>query len=412
MLKSLILKIIAVTVAIILIFGLGFWLGINFYTIKQVATNNQGLSLLGWGNQASDSQQAFSLEPLQEAIDLVLKNSIYRQPPEQLLQNAIEGMLEGLDDKYADYFSQEEYQQIMESYQGTMSGIGVIVTQDEQERVVIVTVIEDTPAGEAGLKEGDIISEVEGEATKGLPLEKVVTKIKGEEGTSVNLTIYRTSENKRFKVDITRQQFYVPNVFSELQDGNIGYVQYIGFQDRGAEKLEEEIEELMEAGAQGIIIDLRNNLGGVLDDAVAVCDLFMDDGIIVMVKGRSGENERTSTFNAKEGGLVDIPLVVLVNEFSASASELVAGCLQENGRAVLVGNTTFGKGTVQTIQELSNGAGLKLTTANYLLPSGKSINEVGVEPDLAVELDLEAEEDTQLNQAKETLISMIGDQDG
>ncbi|MDZ7836761.1 MAG: S41 family peptidase [Actinomycetota bacterium] len=355
MLKRIIIKIVAIVIAIIFVLSTGFWLGINFSSIKQLSSGNSTTSLLGIGNQTNmDQEQEFSLEPLEEAIDLIVSSSIYQQSKQQLLQNAIEGMLEGLDDKYAEYFSQEEYQEIIESYQGTMSGIGVIVTQDEQERVVVITVIEDTPAFNNGLKEGDIISRVEDEPTQGLSLEKVVTRIKGEEGTDVNLTIYRPSEKESFEVDITRQKFYVPNVFSELIDGNIGYVQYIGFQDMGAEKLQQQVKNLKDEGAEGIILDLRNNLGGILDDAVAVCDLFMDEGTIVIVKGRTGDQERTSTYKAKEGVYTDIPLVVLVNEFSASASELVAGALQESGKGnsgrgdhLWQGNGTDHTGTFQ-----------------------------------------------------------------
>jgi len=415
MLKRLVIKIIAIVVAAVFVFSTGFWLGINFFSLKEFASKTNASSLLEVTSRLESSQkdgQPFSLKPLEEAIELISNNSIYPRGKEELLQYAIEGMLQGLEDSHAEYFTQEEYRQIMESYSGTMSGIGVVVTLDEQERVVIVKVIEDTPAYQKGLREQDIIAEVEKEPTQGLSLEKVVSRIKGEEGTSVNLTIYRPSEKKSFEVDITRQRFYVPNLFAQMLEDDIGYIQYIGFQDLGAEKLNQQIGKLVDSGAEGLILDLRNNLGGVLDDAVAVCDVFLDGGTIVTVKGRSGDQEKTSTYKAQKGGYTEIPLVVLINEFSASASELAAGALKENGRATLVGETSFGKGTVQTIQELSNGAGLKFTTAKYLLPSGRSIDGIGIKPDVKVELDMEAEEDLQLKKAVEILYSMIGGKHG
>ncbi|MGM0365330.1 MAG: S41 family peptidase [Actinomycetota bacterium] len=414
MFKKLVIKIIAILVAVIFVFSTGFWLGINFYTFKDF-TDSSASSLMEVTDRQDSGQredQPFSLKPLEEAIELITSSSIYDPEKEELLRYAIEGMLEGLGDRHAEYFTQEEYEQIMESYSGTMSGIGVVVTLDEDEKVVIVNVIEGTPAQQEGLKEQDIITEVEGEPIQGFSLEKVVSMIKGEEGTSVNLTIYRPSQRESFEIDITRQRFYIPNIFAEMLEDDIGYIQYIGFQRQGAQKLNQEIEELVDSGASGLILDLRNNLGGILNDAVDVCDVFLDEGTIVTVEGRNGDSKSISTFEAKKGGYTEIPLVVLINGFSASASELAAGALKENGRATLVGETSFGKGTVQTIQELSDGSGLKFTTAKYFLPSGRSIEGRGIIPDVSIALDMEAEEDLQLEKALETIKEMIGSGDG
>ncbi|MFO7929018.1 MAG: S41 family peptidase [Candidatus Humimicrobiaceae bacterium] len=415
MIKRLAIKIIVIIVVVIFIFSTGFWLGINFYSVKEFATQTNTNSIFEVKSditQNKEAQNSFSLKPLEEAINLLNQRALNQVSKNQLMVYAIEGIIGSLDDKYAEYFTEEEYAQIIESFSGTMSGIGVVVTLDDQERVLIVKVIEGTPADGAGLKKEDIITEVEGDPIQGLSLEKVVSKIKGEEGTSVNITVFRPSEDKTFKLDITRQRFYVPNLFAEMLDGNIGYIQYIGFQERGSEKLEEEIENLIEDGAEGIIFDLRNNLGGVLDDAVNVSDLFLNEGTIVIVKGRAGEELKVSEYTAKKGGFTEIPLVVLINQYSASASELVAGALKENDRAILVGEESFGKGTVQTLKELSNGAGLKFTNSKYFLPSDRSIEEIGIKPDIKVELDSEAEEDLQLERAKEEIKSMISDKDG
>jgi carboxyl-terminal processing protease len=414
MFKKTILRVIAVLVAVVFVLSTGFWLGINFYSLKELAysANSSLQEVTSKLGVIKEDKQAFSVKPLEEAINLISSDFLYEKDKEELLSDAIEGMLEGLDDNHAEYFTEQEYQKIMESYSGTMSGIGVVVTVDEQDRVVIINVIPGTPADSEELKEQDIIMEVEGQPIKGMPLEKVVSLIKGEEGTSVNLTIYRPSEDESFEADIIRERFYVPNFTTQILEDGIGYIYYMGFQDNGAEKLEQRIEKLKDDGAKGIILDLRNNLGGVLDDAVAICDLFLDGGTIVTVQGRSGDQERIATYKAQSGGYTDMPMVVLINSFSASASELTAGALKDNNRAVLIGETSYGKGTVQTIQELSNGAGLKFTTAKYMLPSGKSIDGTGIKPDIAIELDIESDQDNQLEKAIEELRSMIGDQNG
>jgi carboxyl-terminal processing protease len=288
-----------------------------------------------------------------------------------------------------------------------MSGIGVIVTQEEDGKIIVVQPLPDTPAGNAGIKKGDVIKEVDGVDITEMVLENVVALIKGEEGTSVEITFYRPGDDDTFIVTLVRARFYVPNVFAEMLEDNIAYIQYIGFQDGGADLLDSELSTLIDQGAQALIFDLRNNLGGTLDDAVDVCDLFLDEGAIVTVRGRSGNDERMDEYFAREGKYIDIPIIVLINGFSASASELAAGALRDNDRAILIGEASFGKGTVQVIHELSDGSGLKFTTARYFLPSGVSIDGVGVLPDIEIELTPEDTEDLQLNRAIEEIKKMI-----
>ena len=349
----------------------------------------------------------FSIKPFEEALDLISEDAVQEYSKQELLKAAIEGMLLLLDDRHSEYFTVEEYEKITESFSGTMSGIGVIVTQEEDGSIVVVQPLPDTPAGQAGIREGDVITEVDGVDISGMVLENVVAMIKGEEGTSVDLKFYRPSEDDTFEVTLIRARFYVPNVFAEMQEENIAYIQYIGFQDGGADLLDSELKKLIDQGAEALIFDLRNNLGGTLDDAVDVCDLFLDDGAIVTVRGRTGDNERVDEYFAKKGKYTDIPIIVLINGFSASASELTAGALRDNGRAVLIGEISFGKGTVQVIHELSDGSGLKFTTAKYFLPSGVSIDGVGVVPDIEVELTPEDTEDLQLEKAIEEIKKMI-----
>jgi carboxyl-terminal processing protease len=192
-----------------------------------------------------------------------------------------------------------------------------------------------------------------------------------------------------------------------MLEENIAYIQYIGFQDSGAAFLDSELERLIDEGAEAVIFDLRNNLGGTLDDAVDVCDLFLNEGAIATVRGRTGNDERVDEYFARDGKYTEIPIVVLINGFSASASELVAGALRDNNRALLIGETSFGKGTVQVIHELSDGSGLKFTTAKYFLPSGVSIDGVGVIPDIEVELTPEDTEDLQLDRALEEIKKIL-----
>ena len=418
--KKIIIQVLVSIVVIIFVFTAGLWAGFSFNSIKKYFlssssgssdTNSTQEEKPGLLEGISETiKNRFNLTPFEEAFDYISNDSLMTFENQELLQAAIEGMLTLLDDRHADYFTIDEYEKITESYSGTMSGIGIIVTQDDEGRVIVVKPLPGTPAGSAGIKEGDHIIAVNGQDISDMVLENVVTLIKGEEGTSVDVTFYRPDEDKTIEITLVRARFYVPNLFSEMLEDNIAYIQYIGFQDGGAEFLETEIEKLIAQGAESIIFDLRNNLGGTLDDAVAVCDLFMDSGAIVTVRGRTDNEERVDEYFAENGKYTEIPLVVLINGFSASASELVAGALRNNKRALLVGEISFGKGTVQVIHELSDGSGLKFTTAKYFLPSGVSIEGVGVLPDIEVVLTAEDTEDLQLNKAIEEIKKMTGGQ--
>ena len=360
--KKIIIQVLVSIVVIIFVFTAGLWAGFSFNSIKKYfLSSNSGSSDTGSTQEESSGlfeeisetiKNRFSLAPFEEAFDYISNDSLMTFQKQELMQAAIGGMLTLLDDRHADYFTIDEYEKITESYSGTMSGIGIIVTQDDEGRVIVVKPLPGTPAGSAGIREGDHIIAVNGQDISEMVLENVVTLIKGEEGTSVDVTFYRLDEDKTFEITLVRARFYVPNLFAEMIEDNIAYIQYIGFQDGGAEFLESEIEKLIGEGAESIIFDLRNNLGGTLDDAVAVCDLFMDSGAIVTVRGRTDNEERVDEYFAEKGKYTEIPLVVLINGFSASASELVAGALRDNKRTILVGETSFGKGTVQVIHEL------------------------------------------------------------
>lgn len=419
--KNVLISILAGFFAIVIFLG-GFVLGIDFSKsgIAQVDFFNQFLgkntsaqSLITQTNE--NSLESVEVKTIKKALDFITANSISKKTKQELTSAAIKGMLEILDDKYADYFSPQQYKQIIESYSGTMSGIGVVVTLNDKDEVLVINVIEGTPAYNAGIVQGDIITAVNGIDIKGKSLDEVVSMIKGEENTEVNITVYRASENKKYSFTIIRKKFYVPNFYLNVIDDNILYIQYADFQEEGASKLNEKIGQIINEAdkntkIQGIIVDLRNNLGGTLNDAVNFCDLFLESGVIVTVKGRTNNQDIVEEFKAKPGGYINIPMIVLINNYSASAAELSAGALKDLGRAVLVGEKSFGKGTVQVLNDLPDGSGIKFTTAKYYLPSGVSIDGTGITPDIYVALTRDDKEDVQLKKALEEIKKMIENQ--
>ncbi|MCL5069889.1 MAG: S41 family peptidase [Actinobacteria bacterium] len=407
--KKSVLKIIIALVTIVVIFAGGFLLGFNFISLK-ASIFQSGLNKNAETNSSetrNNSEDILSIKSIEDTINLVLSNAINIKTKNELISAAIKGVIDSLGDKYADYFPRDEYNRILDSYSGTMSGIGIVVTADDKGQVLVVKTIADSPAFKKGIKEGDIIVAVEGKDIKGMTLDTVISLIRGKEGTDVNITILRPSDNINLDFKITRERFYVPNYYAEVLEGNIAYIQYTDFQENGAKQMDKELKKIIDGGAEGIILDLRNNLGGVVVDAVDLCDLFLDKGIIVTVKGRSNNKDSFEEFKAKSGGYIEIPMIVLINGYSASASELTAGALRDNHRAVLIGEKSFGKGTVQILESLSDGSGIKFTTAKYYLPSGVTIDGIGVQPDILVPLTPEDKEDLQLNRAIEEMKKMI-----
>ncbi|MCL6086980.1 MAG: S41 family peptidase [Actinobacteria bacterium] len=407
------LKITGIVICIILIFAAGFWLGLDF-TYKfniNLPKADQIFSKAGSSSSSSisnNSENELSIKALEQTINSVSKEALTPKTREELVVAAIKGILGSLDDKHADYFTKEQYAGIMESYQGIMSGgIGVIVTMNDKKEVEVVKVIKDSPSSKLDIRQGDLIKKVDGTDISGMALEEVVSKIKGPVDTKVSLTLFRQSENKTFSLTITRGTFSIPNFTAEMIDGNIAYVQYFEFQEGGAQQLEKELDALINQGAKGVILDLRNNLGGVLDDAVYLCNLFLNNGTIVTVKGRSEGKDNFEEFKAKEGKYLNIPLVVLINGYSASASELAAGALKDNKRAILVGEKSYGKGTVQILHILADGSGIKYTTAKYYLPSGISIDGIGITPDISVKLDAQSKSDVQKERAIEEIKKLM-----
>jgi carboxyl-terminal processing protease len=312
-----------------------------------------------------------------------------------LIEGALEGMLETLEDPYALYYDAADFARFNRGLDGSFFGVGLLLEESSEGDATVVRALPDTPAERAGIEAGEIIVSVDGEDVRDLPLSGIVEIVTGEEGTPVVLGLEGGPEGAR-EVELIRAEIQAPTVDAELLEDGAGLIQLISFSQNAAEQLEESVEELLAEGAEGIILDLRRNPGGLLDEAVDVASVFVDGELIVSVREADRADRELS---ARSGGFVDVPLVILVDEFSASASEIVAGAMQDIGRAEVVGETTFGKGTVQTVRPLSAGGGVKFTTAEYLTPSGASIEGVGVVPDTVIDGD----EDAQLAAAQEAL---------
>lgn len=298
-----------------------------------------------------------------------------------LLKAAIHGMLSELD-PHSSYLAPDDFDDLQVSTQGEFGGLGIEITMDE-DAVVIVTPYDDTPASEAGLNAGDTILAIDEESVKGLSLDEVAKRLRGEQGSSVKLSVLPLDAKSPRTLTLTRDIIKVQSVRHKELRPSIGYVRISQFQAKTARDTKSALEALQkDAPLKGLILDLRNNPGGVLSGAVQVADLFLENGLIVYTQGR---HEERLNYNASPGGLfLDTPMVVLVNGGSASASEIVAGALQDHGRAVLVGQRTFGKGSVQSVLPLTGDSALKLTTARYYTPKGRSIQADGIHPDIVV----------------------------
>jgi carboxyl-terminal processing protease len=302
---------------------------------------------------------------------------------DQLLEYAIEGMLNGLD-PHSVYLKGERYDDLNEGTTGAFSGLGMEVIM-EDGFVKVVAPIDDTPAAEAGIRTGDLIIRMDGKTVTGLSLSEATERMRGKIGTKITITILRESEPDPFDVELTRAVVRLNSIKQKRLSDSIGYIRVTQFQMASAENFRKELKKLRESdGFEGLILDLRNNPGGLLTSAISIADVFIDEGLIVSTKGRSATNDQE--YKATPSDFIDgKPLVVLINGGSASASEIVAGALQDHGRALVLGTDSFGKGSVQTVLNIDDKEAIKLTTARYYTPSGRSIQASGITPDVIVE---------------------------
>ncbi|WP_439639436.1 S41 family peptidase [Nevskia sp.] len=330
--------------------------------------------------------EALPLKDLQTFVEILNRvKSDYVEPvkDETLLENAVRGMLAGLD-PHSSYLDKAEYKDLNASTTGKFGGLGIEV-QLSNGLVKVVSPIDDTPAAKAGVKAGDLIVKIDDTPVKGLTLQDAVTKMRGDPGTKIVLTLVRESQPAPLVLELKRDYIKVASVRGRSIEPGFGYVRISQFTATTGKNLSEELAKLKKEGElKGLVLDLRNNPGGLLTAAVDVSDEFLNKGAIVSIKGRDADSTRA--FDASVGDALDgKPLVVLVNGGSASAAEIVAGALQDQKRGVLIGSKTFGKGSVQTILPLNNDSAIKITTARYYTPSGRSIQAEGIVPDVTIQ---------------------------
>lgn len=346
------------------------------------------------------------LRTFTDVFTRIKRNYVEEVSDEDLLELAIRGMLSGLDPHSA-YLDEEQYNELRIGTSGEFGGLGIEVGM-EDGFVKVVSPIDDTPAQRAGVLAGDLIIRLDDKSVKGLTLNDAVKLMRGKPGSPISLTIVRDGADAPLTIEVVRDIIQVSSVRERLIEGGFGYVRISSFQNKTTRNLVSSVRELTERNGEdlrGLVLDLRNNPGGVLSAAVGVSDAFLEDGLVVYTDGRDRDNHLS--YSARRGDILDgAPLIVLVNQGSASASEIVAGALQDHRRAIILGRTTFGKGSVQTIQDLPNGGAVKLTTARYFTPDGRSIQAEGIVPDIEVgNFELQKENTNSLTPISESSLS-------
>ena len=347
-----------------------------------------------------------------EVIEQAISDYYYQEDVKaaDMIDGMYQGVVASLGDPYSTYYTEDDLEELMEQTEGIYYGIGAYVGMDAQTGMAYISgVFEGTPAEEAGLRDGDVIYMVNEEPMQGLELSEIVGKIKGQEGTKVDLTIYREGEADYLQIPVERRKIESPTVKYELYDDKTGYIQITEFDEITVDQFAEAMAALREQGMEGLILDLRANPGGNLSSVVEIARQMLPEGLIVYTEDRDG-NRTEYTCDGKN--VFDMPLVVLINGYSASASEILAGAIKDYGIGELIGTTTFGKGIVQKVMSLSDGTALKLTVSTYFTPKGNNIHGIGVEPDEVYEFDgeeyYENGYDNQLEYAKKVIGEKIG----
>ncbi|PIQ82171.1 MAG: peptidase S41 [Candidatus Omnitrophica bacterium CG11_big_fil_rev_8_21_14_0_20_64_10] len=324
------------------------------------------------------------IELLAEAMTVIRSDYVEPVGPKELVYGALKGMIGALD-RHSQFLDPEAFREMQVETRGEFGGLGMEITLSDEEVLTIVSPMEGTPSAQANLKPGDRIVKIDGNSTRGIALHEAVKQLRGKPGSTVVLTILRESEKQVFDVQLKRSVIRIPSIKAvQMLPGKIGYARIVEFQDNTPRDLLKALKQLRKESPEGWILDLRNNPGGLLDVAVEVAQAFLPEGkLIVYTKGRVPDQNMEFSSRARDPILGE-PIVVLVNGGSASASEIVAGALRDHGRAVLLGEKTFGKGSVQTVIPLSDGSAVRLTTSLYYTPSGQSIHGQGLEPDLEI----------------------------
>lgn len=339
-------------------------------------------------------------------LGLMKANGLEEINNKQIIQGATAGIVDSLNDPYSKYLDAKTWKDLRERLEAKFGGIGVYVLQDNDGRLKIVSPIKGTPAYKQGVKHGDIIIRINGKSAVNMDDDDAVHLMRGDPGTQLTLGVYRESDHSEHDFRIVREIIKVPSVEAQLIDGvpEIGYIKLSQFHSRSAEEINESLNEFIKKDhVKCLILDLRNNGGGDFDVSIAIASIFLDGKDVVSVVDREGNK----TIHRATGGKIDLPLVLLVNGDSASASEILAGALKDNKRALLVGEKTYGKGLVQTVFPLRDGGALKLTTQKYFTPDGTDINEIGINPDYVVKNDPNSQKDLQLEKAVEIMKTKV-----
>ena len=343
-------------------------------------------------------------------IERLIKKNYYKDVDEETLADGIyRGMLDSLGDPYSEYYSAEDLKEVRESNEGIYYGIGAYVSLDTDLKLAVISgIISGTPAEEAGLQEGDLIYKVDGQDVTGMTTSEVVTLIRGEEFTTVDLTLIRDGETVEYTVE--RRKVESPTVHYEMLENNIGYIQITEFDDVTTDQFTEAMAVLKGQGMQALILDLRSNGGGNLSTCIDIANQLLPKGIVVYTEDKYGNREEYTCDGKRK---FDKPMVVLVNGYSASASEILTGAIKDYGIGTIMGTTTYGKGIVQQIMSLKDGTAVKMTISKYYTPKGNYIHDIGIEPDIEVEFDSDAykkdKTDNQLDAAKEQIKKMMKD---
>ena len=397
-------KIGKVLLAFLLVIGVGFT---GFTLGKNSSKDN---ALLSQENQKHMAQ----MEAMKELID---ENFLFDYDEKQLYDGSLKGMFENLKDPYTAYYTKDEFDKLMESVNGKYAGIGVAVQASDEGYIKAISVFDESPAKKAGIEVGDYITKVDGESYSADQLEQAVSKIRGNIGEKVKITVLRKNDKDKAEekeIEVERADVKVDTVDSKVveKDGNsVGYIKIKEFEDVTKEEFAKELKSLKDQNVDGIVMDLRNNPGGSLDVCLAIADTFLDEGAIVSTVDKKGKE----IVENSDKEMDKTPMTVLINENSASASEILAGAFKDRGRAKIIGKTSFGKGIVQKLFPLEDGSGVKITISEYFTPNKTKIHKIGVKPDVEVEdksengaLDIEnLDKDTQFNKALDTLLEEI-----
>jgi carboxyl-terminal processing protease len=391
LLRALPQRVLPTTIMIVIVFAVGF-----------IAGNQSNISFAQDITQPpAEAREAFAV--FWQTYNLIQDDYLDEVPVERLVDGALTGMMNALDDEFSSYMDPELFPLLNQDLEGSITGIGVVIRTNDAEQIEVVSILEGSPAAKAGVRPGDIFAVVDGQDMMGVSQGELAAVVRGPEGTTVDITFLRDGEMIDFT--IPRARIEIPNIESELLDNNLGYVALNQFSPNAREQLQGAIEDLEYESLDGLIIDFRGNPGGLLDAAIDVASLLVNEGTILV----EDFGTRQITLEARGNALdIDLPIVLLVDESSASASELVAGAWQDYELVTIIGETTFGKGTVQTWHTLVNGGGVRLTIARWLTPEGNWIHEQGITPDILVEwtplTDEEFDNDVQLQAAIDYLM--------